>query len=221
MTFHPSKKLQIVSAISTFILLTIIGIGVKVFVFPAPPKTVLTEAAKAKALEKILGRSVNVGQSNEPIDNLTRETSVADYSYPANAHILEDALHPSAEPSASPSAKKKIKSIPDKNMIDNFSFSLPIKHVVISVQINHNPDIQKVEDASGYKVRALDPKIYKPFPVTIDKIAGQGFSEEDDTAQKSAFLFYKGNILSFSVTGYNMDQVDEFFSPLLSSVVLH
>ncbi len=217
----PTGKKRILFLGLGMMILIIVGIGIKIFLFPAPPKSVLTETQKSKALEKILGRSVNVGQSDEPIENLTRTTPLADYTYPGNAHILEDSLHPTTEPDASPSAKKKIKVTADKNMIDNFSYSLPIKHIVVSVQINRNPDVQKLEDASGYRVRSLDPETYKPFPITIDSVAGQGFSKEDDMAQKVAFLFYKGSVLSFSVTGYTMDQVDEFFNPFLSSVVLH
>jgi hypothetical protein len=220
MQLHLTKKKLLLIGVGLGIL-TIVGVGVKLFIFPAPPKSVLTESQKDKALEKILGRSVNVGQSEAIIENLTRETSVADYSYPANAHVLEDSVNPSAEPVSTTSAKKKIKIVADKNVIDNFSFSLPIKHVVITVQINHNPDIQKLEDSSGYRVRSIDPKTYKPFPIKIDSVSGQGFSKEDDTAQKAAFLYYKGNVLSFSVSGYTMEQVDAFFMPLLDSVVLH
>ena len=165
-----------------------------------PMHSELSEKMKRDTFTKVLGRELKL---NEPLQN----NSVTSYSgeyftlqYPTTAQVYT--------PSTSSPALKEA-----------FSFTLPLPHLLVSVQVKDAPDSQVLSDASDVTLR-LHSDVYQKTTPPNTPYESISFLKIKNGVEESFFAVFQKHEYSLVVSGSSQEKVHTLFLELLRSFTL-
>ncbi len=100
------------------------------------------------------------------------------------------------------------------NVLESLSFSLPVDHINLTIQVVNT----SLADYPGLTLRRNDKENYKESQGKIDKIDSLVFTKQGDGVEKTVFFEANNKLFTIAVSGYNMDDVEDFYTKFIASV---
>jgi hypothetical protein len=159
-------------------------------------KTVLSAQEKKQAMAKILDRDPII-DAKAPRQWKTYDGKYISFSYPTDANVY--------------------KNTPPASILESFAIGILNPRINLTVQVATGAS---VDDYPAVVLRRED-NIYKgPTSLTLRGARGVVFSKDSDGAEKSGFFQENGRIYSIVVSGYQTEDVEEFYDQVYKSIRL-
>jgi len=165
-----------------------------------PTHSELSEKMKRDTLTKVLGRELKL---TEPLQN----NSVTSYNgtyftlqYPETAQLYKP-------PTSSPALKEML------------SFTLPLSHILVSVQVKDGTEVQTLSEMSDVAVR-LRSETYQKVTSPSTEYPSMSFLKTNEGVEESFFALYHKREYSLAVSGSSQEKVHTLFLELFQSFTL-
>ena len=190
------------------LLITLISSSVVAFIFINSTPDSFTQEERDEAVADILGRKPNLNP-NIKKGNTNYESELISFSYPARATIYEYIDE----------GKRN-----NDSQSETFSFDLENPRIVFNNTATEIPSTRSLDDVPAVKLRMDESRGYKSDELTLGGASGVSFSREGGgsaKAEKSAFFLSDGVLFTFSLTGSNLEDIEEVFDEIAKSVVFN
>ncbi|SRR5258708_2006362 len=184
----------------TIVVLVLVTICVWYFLdtLHNPQKEALSEQTKKQALEKLLNRDP-VLQDKHPAGWKTFDGKYIHFSYPSDANVYKPAVQPAT-------------------VLESFSCGLISSHILIAIQVIQPGELNSIGGYPGVSLRQTEKDIYHGNNAIVASHQGLAFTKEGvDGVEKSAFFLLDGRVFSLVVSGYQQQEVEQYYKRVLAS----
>ena len=200
---HYKMKKKLISFLVIGVLLLIAGI--LFYVYSQPSNKIMSDEEKQEKVTQLLGRKANL--TNEtPQGDTDFNGKYITFKYPARALEYNYRENSTSSNSAS---------------IEDFSFDITAPKLVFNLQVLTNT--AKISSISSYPaVRLRETRLYeyKKANIDLDKITGLTYTKSENGPEKSGFWLSEGKIYSISITGSDINAMEDLFNSVVKSARL-
>lgn len=189
-------KKVVISAIT----LGSIALLVLAFIYFSKPDK-LTEKERQEAIDKVVGGKANLNGPEVKTGSGIYKGKHAEFSYPASAEIY-DYKDPNS-----------VNSDPES---ESFSFDIKSPRLVFNYNASATREV-KLEDISAVKFRNDPANGYANSEEKVDGVIGVSFKKDrsgEYMAEKTLFVLNNGNLITISITGSSLEEVENLFDSI-------
>lgn len=160
--------------------------------FSRPAKISLTESQKQAQVSKILGRKAILTDSTGGY-KIYKDTYVS-FKFPAEATVYNY-----KDPGFASSS----------GLIGSYSYDLSHPKVVFNYAAYKRVSVLSLNDDPSFRLRTMPERSYRQSAINMAGVAGVLFSKDDsENSERSIFVFRKGVVYSFVITGSDPSRLD-------------